>query len=297
MIMQQPSFAWRRRRTALALLVLVLLGAGTTLLTPWAQAQDTSPSPPAATKPAETSSDSTSSKSQSESESTLNPLVEFLFFSFTGWVLIAIYLVFISLLVWLLLDLRGGTMMPVDFVEAFEDALSKRRFKDAFEMAKADNSMIGRVMTAGMSRLQHGLQEARDAASAMVDSLRARKDHILAFLAIIGTLGPLIGLVGTVSGMIDAFGELGRGGTPNPAKLAEGISHALNATLVGIFLACLAIPAYTFFRNRLARIANDISLMADDLLTQMYHSSRRPDAATPVGGKTATGQPIPAKPE
>jgi biopolymer transport protein ExbB len=77
---------------------------------------------------------------------------------------------------------------------------------------------------------------------------------MVGYIAIIGTIGPLIGLVGTVSGMIQSFGELGRGGTPDPAKLADGISHALNATLVGIFLSCLAIPAYTFFNNRLDRI-------------------------------------------
>jgi biopolymer transport protein ExbB len=110
----------------------------------------------------------------------------------------------------------------------------------------------------------------------MIDSLKSRKEHIIAYIAIIGTLGPLIGLVGTVSGMIASFAELGRGGTPNAANLAGGISHALNATLVGIFLSCLAIPAFSFFKNRLARITMDATLLADDLLTQMYHSSRRP---------------------
>jgi biopolymer transport protein ExbB len=221
-----------------------------------------------------------------------DPLLDFLLLSPTGWILDAIYLVFVAMLIWLLLDIRGGVMMPIDFIETMEDAIQKRRFKEAFEIARSDGSMLARVMTAGMTRLQHGLQEAREAAGAMVDSLRARKDHVVAYIAIIGTLGPLIGLVGTVSGMISSFGVLGRGGTPNPAQLAEGISHALNATLVGIFLACLAIPAYSFFRNRLARIANDVSLMTDDLLTQMYYSSRRPaDTAA-----TKTAAPVPGQP-
>lgn len=224
-------------------------------------------------------------------------LIEFLFLSVVGIILLLIYFVFVALLVWLLIDLRGAAMIPPDFVEAFEDAMNKRRYKDAFEMAKADHSMIGKVMTAGMTRLQHGLQEARDAAEAMIESLRARKDHIIGYIAIIGTLGPLIGLVGTVSGMIDSFAELGRGGTPDPSKLAAGISHALNATLVGIFLSCLAIPAYSFFKNRLSRIAIDASLMADDLLTQMYHSSRRPATEPPPARPAATAPGIPVEPK
>lgn len=212
-----------------------------------------------------------------------------------GLLLLAIYFLFVALLVWLALDVRGGAMMPFDFIETFEDAMNKRRYKEAFEMAKADNSMIGKVMTAGMTRLQHGLQEARDAALAMIESLRARKEHVISYVAIIGTLGPLIGLVGTVSGMISSFSELGRGGTPDPSKLAAGISHALNATLVGIFLSCLAIPAYSFFKNRLSRVTIDASLMADDLLTQMYHSSRRPASETAPTKTVAPG--IATKPE
>lgn len=224
-------------------------------------------------------------------------LIGFLFGSIIGVLLLAIYFLFVALLVWLMLDLRGGAMMPVDFIEAFEDAMNKRRYKEAFEMAKADHSMIGKVMTAGMTRLQHGLQEARDAALAMIESLRARKEHVISYVAIIGTLGPLIGLVGTVSGMIDSFAELGRGGTPDPSRLAAGISHALNATLVGIFLSCLAIPAYSFFKNRLSRISIDATLMADDLLTQMYHSSRRPATDTAPTKTVAPPAGVATKPE
>ncbi len=205
-----------------------------------------------------------------------------------GWLIFLLSFALVALIVWLLLDLRATIAMPADFVEAFEDAVNKRRFKEAFELAKADQSMIGRVLTAGMTRLQHGLPEAREAAQSMVDSLRTRKDHITAYMATIGTLGPLFGLVGTVSGMITSFNVLAKGGTPNPAELSRGISEALYLTLLGISLALPAIFFYSFFRNRMTRIAIDISLLADDLLTQMYHSSRSAGAAMPsaVGKST-----------
>jgi biopolymer transport protein ExbB len=105
-------------------------------------------------------------------------------------------------------------------------------------------------------------------------------------MAVLGTLGPLIGLVGTVSGMIETFAVLGSGASPNVGHLASGISHALNATLVGIFLSVLAIPVYTFFKNRLSRVVLDASLLADDLLTQTYYLSRKGDA--PSGTSQAT---------
>ncbi|MFT3880179.1 MAG: MotA/TolQ/ExbB proton channel family protein [Gemmatales bacterium] len=206
-------------------------------------------------------------------------MMEFLFKSITGYVLIACYLFFVGLMVWLIIDLRGANFMPADFVEHLDEMLRNKQFKEAFELARADHSPFGKVMAAGMARLSSGLPEARDAAEFMIESAKNRKDSLLGYMAVLGTLGPLIGLVGTVSGMIDTFSELGSGTTPNVGKLAQGISHALNATLIGIFLSVLAIPVYTFFKNKLNRIVIDASLLADDLLTQTFYSSRKPDAA------------------
>src|SRR5262249_22311041 len=107
----------------------------------------------------------------------------------------------------------------------------------------------------------------------------------------IGTLGPLLGLVGTVFGMIQSFLVLGSGGTPDPAKLAEGISHALVVTLLGISLSVPAIFAHAYFSNRLTRIKHDVSNMADDLLTQMYHNSKKSGADA---GADARGVNTPA---
>jgi len=204
-------------------------------------------------------------------------MMEFLFKSITGYVLIAAYLFFVGLMVWLIIDLRGANFMPADFVEHLDEMLRNKQFKEGFELARADASPFGKVMAAGMARLSSGLPEARDAAEFMIESAKNRKDSLLGYMAVLGTLGPLIGLVGTVSGMIDTFSELGSGTSPNVGKLANGISHALNATLIGIFLSVLSIPVYTFFKNRLSRIVIDASLLADDLLTQTFYNSRKPD--------------------
>jgi biopolymer transport protein ExbB len=179
------------------------------------------------------------------------------------------------------MDLRMASCVPPGFVEDFTDTVNKRRFKEAYEMAKEDGSYLGRVMTTGMSRLQYGIDDAREAAFNMVESVRASKEQLITYLATIGTLGPMLGLVGTVYGMILAFKELAVGGTPSPAKLADAISHALVVTLLGVALSVPSIFFHAFFRNRLIRIAMDTSNIADDLLTQMYYISKKPAAAAP----------------
>jgi biopolymer transport protein ExbB len=195
-----------------------------------------------------------------------------------GIMFLAISISLVALIVLLAMDLRMGMAIPPGFVEDFTDTVNKRRFKEAYEMARADSSYLGRVLTTGMSRLQYGIEDAREASFNMVDSIAASKSQLIAYLATIGTLGPMFGLVGTVYGMIKSFKVLGEGGAPSPARLAEGISHALVVTLVGVALSVPAIFCHAFFKNRLTRIEKETGNMADDLLTQMYHNSRKQGA-------------------
>jgi biopolymer transport protein ExbB len=205
-----------------------------------------------------------------------------------GFILLFISIGMVALVVLLAMELRMGAAIPPGFVEDFTDTVNKRQFKQAYEMARDDGSFLARVLTTGMSRLQYGIEDARESAFATVESIKAGKEQLIAYLATIGTLGPMLGLVGTVWGMIGAFRTLGAPGTtPNPAKLAEDISHALSVTLLGIGLSVPAIFCHAFFRNRLIRISMDTSNVADDLLTQMYHNSKKPAPAAAAAPATA----------
>ena len=202
-----------------------------------------------------------------------------------GWVfgpvLLGVSIALVALIVLLAMDLRPTVAIPPAFMQEFTDLVNKRKFREAFDLARQDNSFLAGVLTAGMGRLQYGIEDARETAYHTVESIKASKDQLITYLATIGTLGPMIGLVGTVYGMILAFMELGQQGkTPNPAKLADAISHALVITLLGIGLAVPAIFCHAFFRNRLVRMGMDTANVADDLLTQMYHNSKRPVPAT-----------------
>lgn len=204
---------------------------------------------------------------------------------FFGPLLAAVSICLVTLIVLLAMDLRMTVALPPALVDEFTELVNKRQFKQAFELTRNDNSFLARVLSSGMGRLQYGIDDAREASFNMVESVRAGKEQLINYLGTIGTLGPMLGLVGTVFGMILAFMELSQGGTPKPEKLAAGISHALVVTLIGIGIAVPAIFCHTFFKNRLTRISMDSSTLADDLLTQMYHNSRR--AGGPAGASAS----------
>jgi biopolymer transport protein ExbB len=213
-----------------------------------------------------------------------------------GPLLLATSIGLVALIVLLALDLRMSTAIPPGFLEEFADTVNKRRLQDAFELAKNDRSFLGRVLAASMARLKYGLEDAREVSLNTVESIKATKEQLITYLATIGTLGPLIGLVGTVYGMILAFMELSYGGTPRVHELAKGISHALVVTLLGVAISVPAIFFHAFFRNRLIRMSMETANLAEDLLTQMFHNSRRPMNAPAAPSTGAVSKPTTPEP-
>jgi biopolymer transport protein ExbB len=257
------------------------------------------PQPAYAQAPEEKKEEGSTDQSPKEQPNLLVHIIESAGWFF-GPLLLLVSIGLVTLIVLLAMDLRMGVAVPQSFVDEFTDLVNKRQFRQAFDLCREDGSFLGRVLTAGMGRLQYGIEDARRTALETVESIRAGKDQLINYLGTIGTLGPMIGLVGTVFGMILAFMALAAGGTPNPQRLAGAISHALVVTLLGIGISVPAIFCHTFFKNRLTRLSLDTSNLADDLLTQMYHNSKKAAAPTstsaPVRAAAATVQATGVKP-
>ena len=225
----------------------------------------------------------------------LGEVVRHIIFS-VGWifgiVLLIVSISLVTLVVLLIMELRLDAAIPPSFVEDFTETVNNKKFKEAYEMAKEDPSFVARVLTAGMSRLQYGIEDAREASYSMLESVKAGKEQLIVYVATIGTLGPLIGLVGTVYGMILSFMTLSSGSQINAQALADDISHALVITLLGIGLSVPAIFCHAFFKNRLTRLAHDAGTMADDLLTQMYYMSKKGGPSSSPGMDMAATAPV-----
>ncbi len=185
-----------------------------------------------------------------------------------GPLLLAVSFGLVVLIVLLAAELRLGVAMPLTLVHEIREALARGATTEALDAAGADRSLLGIALAAGLARLPRGLRESRDAIANALESARAGSEQLISYLATIGTLGPMIGLVGTVFGMILSFMELSRGGTPNAAALAAGISHALVVTLFGVGVSIPAIFCHGFFHHRLARIVLEVASVADDLVTE-----------------------------
>jgi biopolymer transport protein ExbB len=141
-------------------------------------------------------------------------------------------------------SLRVGKLAPNALVARLREAISSGNFQEAWNICRANRCFLSSVVSAGLERIGRG----KDAVEFAVEETSLRESTLLrtniTYLSVIGVVAPMVGLTGTVWGMIQAFRTLGENGISNPAQLAANIGQVLVATVSGLILA---IPAFVFF--------------------------------------------------
>ncbi len=186
----------------------------------------------------------------------------------------------VSLIVMGFLQLRPSAMIPGEMVEEFNAHLDAKEWQQAYELASEDGSYLGQVLAAGISKVSNGYTQAVEAMRDAAANESMRLEHQLSYVGLIGALAPMIGLLGTVWGMVKSFMEIAASTTaPKPAKLAEGISTALITTLIGLVIAIVAVAVFAFFKNRLQSLNAAVD---DEAMKVMSRFSKRSSQSTPT---------------
>lgn len=186
-----------------------------------------------------------------------------------GVVIAAMSFYLIALVVWMGFQYRKPILVPESLVREVSELLAQRRYGEAYQRLAGDPSFLAKVLAAGVRKLPIGHAAALRAMEMANDDATMEMEHRTTYLATVGTLGPMIGLVGTVYGMILSFRVIATAGaSPQASELAKGISTALFATLEGIALSIPAIFFYAVFRNRISRLSLEVAIAAESLLEQ-----------------------------
>jgi biopolymer transport protein ExbB len=194
-----------------------------------------------------------------------------------------------ALVLWMTFTYRRPVAVPDDMVRDLTELLSQKRFAEAYQRLGASSSFLARVLTAGVRKLPSGHAAAVRALELANDDATMEMEHRTTYLATVGTLGPMIGLVGTVYGMILSFRVIASAGSsPQASQLATGISTALFATLEGIALSIPAIYFYGLFRNRIARLSLEVAMAAESLLEQFSPGVRTPHPLAAAASASAS---------
>jgi biopolymer transport protein ExbB len=166
-----------------------------------------------------------------------------------GWIFGPVFLllsfVFVALVVMCFLQIRKTLLLPESLSAQFEQHLEAKEYQPAYELAKNDDSYLGHVLAAGMSKLQAGYPAAMAAMEEAQGEEQMKLEHKISYVSLIGALAPMLGLLGTVQGMVDSW---------------------------------IAIPAISFFhlfRNRLEEINNDAAGESARLMSRFQTISKK----------------------
>lgn len=194
-----------------------------------------------------------------------------------GPVFLLLSFILVALLVMCFLQIRKSVLLPAELSEQFEQHLEAKEYQPAFELAKNDVSYLGHVLSAGMGKLQQGYPAALEAMEEAQGEEQMKLEHKISYVSLIGALAPMLGLLGTVTGMVSSFKKIADnpGVAPKPDQLAGGISTALVTTLIGLWIAIPAVLFFQMFRNWLEEINADASDETSRLMSRFQGMGKK----------------------
>ncbi len=207
---------------------------------------------------------------------------------FFGPLFLLLSFVTVALVTMNILQVRRDIFLPDSFIKEFENKLTVNDLQGAYETARNDESFVARVLVAGLSKLNRGYSEAIEAMQEIGEDENMHLEQQLSYLSLIGSVAPMIGLTGTVYGMINSFRVIATSPTsPKPSELAEGISMALFTTLGGLAVAILAIVFYSIFRNRVARFVLEVGIVSEGLMNRFTTVGKQHPAGSAASARTS----------
>jgi len=190
---------------------------------------------------------------------------------------LALYMIFT--VVRLNTSLHPNVATPPDQLTTIQELLEHNDHKGIISFVRSHDSFLCRVLTLGLVELPNGLSHARDYMERHGEAEAVEMENRISMLAVLGSIGPMIGLIGTLKGMIASFSVIATSEAQlRTSAVAGGISEALLLTFEGVALSVPAIYFFAVFRNRVSSISVGTMLQADTLLVHFANTIRQRSA-------------------
>jgi biopolymer transport protein ExbB len=193
-----------------------------------------------------------------------------------GWpiyFLLVASLVSLTLIVERLMFLRKNNIVPPQLLDETVKTLKQSGVNPQMLQKLSDGSPLGRVFAAGLRNMKSSPNIMKESIEEAGRATNHEMERFLTTLGTIASISPLLGLFGTVVGMIEIFGAQNAGGS-NPAELAHGISVALYNTAFGLIVAVPSMIFYRHFRSRVDSLTFEMEQLAIKLV-EVVHGERK----------------------
>jgi biopolymer transport protein ExbB len=173
------------------------------------------------------------------------------------------------------LALRWGKVVPRQIAQAVENCESSDDIEALRALCMKKPSPIGRLLLMASDRLDWSRSDNVDALQGAARHEIVRLERGLVVLEIIVGIAPLLGLVGTIAGMMNVFSKVGQTGLNDAAGLAIGIAFILRATLFGLLIAIPSLIAWSYYTKKVEVLAAEMEALCDGFIRQQYAGRNR----------------------
>jgi len=189
---------------------------------------------------------------------------------FAGFTTIILSVFAFMLVFKMVLELKTEKIMPSSLVEDVEQALQEEDYEGAYSAVEDDGSFLGRVLEGGLSKMNYGFDAVEKGSDEAWSTEQTALMQTASYVQLIGQVAPMLGLFGTVSGMMQAFSVLATSaGAANPKDLATGIMNSLVTTFIGLLVAIPCSMIYLFIRNKVVKCGLEVGLAANEVLASL----------------------------
>jgi biopolymer transport protein ExbB len=190
-----------------------------------------------------------------------------------GYIIIFLSFVAVAIVIESLFTVRRNLIMPKELTDAVLQQLTQGQLGTAMQSCQENPSLLAKVLLAGMKGFEFGWDAVEKDAENIIEEEASKLYRKIEYLNVIGNIAPMLGLLGTVVGMIIAFQHLAESdGAAKPTDLAEGIYLALVTTVQGLIVALPALGLHAILAGRIASIISETTLTAEQILNPIKRS-------------------------
>jgi len=176
----------------------------------------------------------------------------------------------LTVILWRAYVLRWSKVAPQPIADALTECHTPEDVAKLREACENHPSPLGRLLVFSANHLDWPKQENASSLETAARREVVRLERGLVVLEIIVGIAPLLGLVGTIIGMMNVFNDIGEAGLNNASRLAQGISLILKATLFGLLIAIPALVAWGYFSKKVEILAVEMETLCDEFIRRQY---------------------------
>jgi biopolymer transport protein ExbB len=176
-------------------------------------------------------------------------------------------------------NLRREKLAPTPLVQDLQALIDEEQYDEAIELCDQEGGYISNLVGSALRMRHAGYEEMIAGLEAAANEETFKLQSKISYLSLIGNIGPLLGLLGTVTGMISSFQIIEGLKAPTPGDLAKGVYESLVNTTMGLFIGITFLTIYFIYKNKVTKMTLSMNLQAVDLLKHLAIAEKQGHAA------------------